>query len=162
MARTFTVPDLYDGNRRIPRDAIVRARRCDTHTTIDEEATIDQYGNATFSTLPEGVDVVFHTLWHGVTGYGNYRWFFSHIVSVSEGGTGASTAEDARKNLGLEIGVDVQAWDEDLDAIAALAKTDSNFIVADGSTWVAESGQTARNSMGIPGAGIKWAIALGG
>ncbi len=36
-----------------------------------------------------------------------------------------------------------------LQAIGALAVTDSNFIVGNGSTWVAESGATARASMGV-------------
>jgi hypothetical protein len=43
----------------------------------------------------------------------------------------------------------VQAWDADLDAIAGLAKTDGNFIVGDGSSWVAESGSTVRTSLGL-------------
>ena len=33
--------------------------------------------------------------------------------------------------------------------IGALAKTDGNFIVGDGTNWVAESGATARTSLGI-------------
>lgn len=70
-------------------------------------------------------------------------------VAVTDGGTGASTAADARTNLGLVIGTNVQAWDADLDAIAALANTDGNFIVGNGSAWVAESGATARASLGL-------------
>lgn len=50
---------------------------------------------------------------------------------------------------GLVIGTDVQAWDADLDTLAGLAKTDSNFIVGNGTAWVAESGATARASMGV-------------
>lgn len=42
-----------------------------------------------------------------------------------------------------------QAGDADLTAIAALAKTDGNIIVGNGSTWVAESGATARTSLGL-------------
>jgi len=42
-----------------------------------------------------------------------------------------------------------QASDADLTAIGALAKTDSNLIVGNGSTWVAESGATARTSLGL-------------
>ncbi len=38
---------------------------------------------------------------------------------------------------------------EDLNDIAALAKTDGNFIVGDGTNWVAESGATARTSLGL-------------
>lgn len=54
-----------------------------------------------------------------------------------------------KATVNLEIGVDVQAWDADLDTIAGLAKTDGNFIVADGSGWVVESGATARTSLGL-------------
>ena len=42
-----------------------------------------------------------------------------------------------------------QPLDAELTAIAALATTDGNFIVGDGSTWVAENGATARTSLGL-------------
>ena len=47
------------------------------------------------------------------------------------------------------IGTTVQAWDANLDQIAALTPTDGNVIVGDGSAWVAESGNTARTSLGL-------------
>ena len=62
-------------------------------------------------------------------------------------------AGTSRTNLGVAIGSDVQAHDADLDALAALAKTDGNIIVGNGSTWVAESGATARTSLGVDAAG---------
>ena len=42
------------------------------------------------------------------------------VIGIAYGGTGSSTAAGARIELGLEIGADVQGWDDDLDDIAAL------------------------------------------
>jgi hypothetical protein len=47
------------------------------------------------------------------------------------------------------IGITVQGWDADLDALAALSKADGNFIVGNGTTWVVENGATARTSLGL-------------
>jgi len=41
------------------------------------------------------------------------------------------------------------ASNANLTAIGDLAKTDGNFIVGNGSTWVAENGSTARSSLGL-------------
>jgi hypothetical protein len=54
-----------------------------------------------------------------------------------------------QEQVGLEIGVDVQAFDAQLADIAGLAVTDGNIIVGDGSNFVAESGATARTSLGL-------------
>jgi len=70
-------------------------------------------------------------------------------LAVADGGTGSGTAANARTALGVAIGSDVQAWDDDLDDVAALTPTDSNIMVGDGSDWVAESGSTARTSLGL-------------
>ena len=70
-------------------------------------------------------------------------------LAVVDGGTGASSASAARTNLGVAIGSDVQAWDAGLDDISGLAVTDGNFVVGDGANWVAESGATARTSLGL-------------
>ena len=70
-------------------------------------------------------------------------------IGVAHGGTGASSAADARTNLGLAIGSDVQAYDAQLADIAGLTPTDGNIIIGDGSNFVLESGATARASLGL-------------
>lgn len=74
------------------------------------------------------------------------------VTPIASGGTGASSASDARDNLGVTIGSDVQAYDADLDELAALTDADGAFIVGTGSGWATESGATARTSMGAAAA----------
>ena len=59
------------------------------------------------------------------------------------------TATELQQIMDTEVGVDVQAYDADLTAIGGLAKTNGNFIVGNGTTWVVESGATARTSLGL-------------
>jgi len=103
----------------------------DATTEATIEAAIDTLSNLTsVGTISTGV-------WEGTD------------VAVAHGGTGASTAGGARTNLGLVIGTDVQAYDAGLADVAGLAVTDGNIIVGNGANWVAESGATARTSLGV-------------
>jgi hypothetical protein len=56
-------------------------------------------------------------------------------VGVAKGGTGGTTANEARTNLGLAIGTNVQAFDNDLAVIAGLTATSNNFMVGVSSNW---------------------------
>ena len=69
-------------------------------------------------------------------------------LAVGDGGTGATSASAARTALGVAIGSDVLAYDSAVAAIAGLATTDGGFIVGNGSTFVLETGSTARTSIG--------------
>ena len=70
-------------------------------------------------------------------------------VAIANGGTGATTDSQARTNLGVAIGTNVQAWDANLDQIAALAPTADNFIVGDGTAWTLETPANALVSLGV-------------
>ena len=60
-----------------------------------------------------------------------------------------ASAAAQRTTLGLVIGTDVQAFDAQLSDVAGLTPSDNSFIVGNGSNFVAESGATARTSLGV-------------
>lgn len=73
---------------------------------------------------------------------------------ISFGTLGQSIAESAdeaafKALVNLEAGTDYQAYSSHLAALTSISKTDGNFIVANGTTWVAESATTALSSLGF-------------
>jgi len=148
---TFTFPDLMDDHGRRVKNVPITAYRCDTHQTVETQNT-DDNGQATFTALPVGQDIMFHAIWgasaidrqEGGGGlFSKERWFYLEFKDIEEGGKGAFSAEGAQVNLGLIPSVNVQSWDDDLDDIAALTPADSNFIVGDGTNWRALNGLAA-------------------
>lgn len=59
----------------------------------------------------------------------------SFPITIAEGGTNATTLGQALINLGLVIGVDVQAWAANLDLWAALAPSSKQDACANLSLW---------------------------
>ena len=55
-------------------------------------------------------------------------------LAVADGGTGASTATAARTNLGLAIGINVQAWDTALDAVSSITPAADRLVYYTGTT----------------------------
>ena len=58
------------------------------------------------------------------------------VLEIVYGGTGATNSADARINLGVEIGADVQRWDPDLDSIASLIGNAGVLRKTAANTWV--------------------------
>jgi hypothetical protein len=99
--RALTTPDLYDARGRVPRRAKMTAHRCDTHTFVEEQE-VNANGQASFTAIPTDTDTVYHAMWGGISGKdGKHQWFPIRFMQITDGGTGASTAEDALDNLGV-------------------------------------------------------------
>jgi hypothetical protein len=134
-----------------------------THTlTVSDGALSDgQYGVLVFGGSPSGTNTV------TISPNDAKRIFFvrnssgqSVVMTQGSGGnvtiannfgaivycTGAGASSQV---VDVTSTFNFQPLDADLTAIAALANTDGNFIVGNGSTWVAESGNTAIASLGI-------------
>ena len=67
----------------------------------------------------------------------------SGTVAIANGGTNASSAGDARTNLGLAIGTDVQAYDAGLNSIAGLTTAADKVIYTTASDTYAVTSFTA-------------------
>lgn len=68
-------------------------------------------------------------------------------LPVASGGTGASTTDQARINLGVIIGADVQQYDADLYDISVLDKANGNMIISNGTKWIVQTPTQIRTTI---------------
>ena len=109
-------------------------------------------------TIPDGIEKTY-TLINGTTGAFTVQFKTVSGTGFTFGATeknaalvfsdGTNVVEITNQLAGLVVGTDVQAFDAQLTDIAGLTPTDNNFIVGNGSNFVAESGATARTSIGL-------------
>lgn len=79
-------------------------------------------------------------------------------LALAKGGTGSTTASGARTNLGLAIGSNVQAWDADLDAIAALSGTNGFLKKTNTNTWQLDTTDYLTSSSSLNAANLTGTI----
>jgi len=144
---TFNAENIEDAIDKNTKLSIQEKDKSDRTPRFPETDPTSSIGN-----LPSSIDRVSKTAGYDSDGKPNASVeVASGSVSFTTIGTNIAEAADVSAVvalLNLEIGTDVQAQDAQLDDIAALAIADSNIIVGDGSNWVAESGATARTSLG--------------
>lgn len=119
--------------------------------TVDIAATyVGQSSITTVGTIGTGV-------WQG------------SAVNIAYGGTGATTAGDARTNLGLAIGTDVQAYDAELTTLSGMASgtasalaalTQTEVEVIDGTTTATATTLAATDSFVVNDGGTMVQVAL--
>ena len=87
------------------------------------------------------------------------------IVATGAGAFAYESGATARTSLGLTIGTNVQAWDNDLDDLAALTPTKGKLIVGNGTDWINLSlgdDDEVLTADASETSGTKWAEAGGG
>lgn len=138
---TYAVTALTAFGRTLIDDADAPAARSTLGLVIGTNVQAYDAGLASIAGLTTAADRMIYT-----TALNTYA--VTTLTSFARTLLDDADATAARATLGVTIGTQVLAYDAGLSAIAGLAVTDSNFIVGNGTTWVAESGATARASMG--------------
>jgi hypothetical protein len=138
---TYATTTLTSAGRDLLDDADVAAQR----TTLGLGTIATQAANAVAIT---GGSVTVSGLTSTISSLGTATITGGSIagitdLAVADGGTGASTAADARTNLGLAIGTNVQAYDPALQSIAGLTTAANQLIYTTASDTYATTSLTS-------------------
>jgi hypothetical protein len=134
--------DLTTAGKALLDDADASAQRTTLGVVIGTDVQGYDAGLASIAGLTTAADKAIYTTASDTYAVTDLTAFGRSLIDDAD-------AAAARTTLGVVIGTNVQAYDAQLDDIAGLTPTDGNFIVGDGANFVAESGATARTSLGL-------------
>jgi len=112
------------------------------------------------------VDVTEDDFFLRATSAGNFTWQDFLIAMITDSGVkgravlAAATDAAAQQAMNTEVGVDVQAFDVNLDDVAAIVQAKGGLVVSDGTDYIAEAVGTNDFILVADSAqasGIKWA-----
>jgi len=139
---TAGVADFTSFGRSLVDDANASAARTTLGVIIGTDVQAYDPELAALAGVTSAADKVPYFTGSGTAAVTDFTSFGRSLVDDAD-------SSAARTTLGLVIGTDVQAYDAQLADIAGLTPTDNNFIVGNGTNFVAESGSTARTSLGL-------------
>lgn len=139
---TADVADLTAFARTLLDDANASAARTTLGTAIGSDVQAYDAGLASIAGLTTAANKLIYTTASDTYAVADLSAFARTILDDAD-------AAAVRSTLGLVINTNVQAYSAVTAAIAGLSSSDGNFIVGNGSTFVAESGATARTSLGL-------------
>lgn len=126
-----------------------------TAPTVDNDGNTLQVGAIYWNTTSSHLYVWSGAAWQDAafTTVGAVTSFNSRNGDITLSSSDVTSALTYTPLAPSAIGTTVQGFDADLSTIGGLAKTNGNFIVADGTNWVVQGPSTARTSLGVTATG---------
>nr|BAR24824.1 phage-related tail fiber protein [uncultured Mediterranean phage uvMED] len=139
---TAATTDLTAFARTLLDDGSASAARTTLGTAIGSDVQAYDAGLASIAGLTTAANKLIFTTASDTYDVADLTAFARSILDDADAAT-------VRATLGLVIDTNVQSYNAQTAALAALSNSDGNFIVGNGSAFTVESGATARTSLGL-------------